>query len=110
MSDRKAACRSAAALCFCCVSLGAWGAPAAAAGESIARWDNSPITYPSSQPQCYATRDAPTEIVCYRHSWKAEYRHGDVVYVPILIQVPRPAHPSSVVIVDRLSDIRPSGT
>ncbi|MES4890330.1 hypothetical protein [Streptomyces sp. NPDC096012] len=48
--------------------------------------------------------------MCYRHSWKAEFRHGDVVYVPILIQVPRPAHPSSVVIVDRLDDVRPSGT
>ncbi|MFF4114021.1 hypothetical protein ACFY0P_11120 [Streptomyces sp. NPDC001714] len=47
-------------------------------------------------------------IVCYRNSWKAEYRHGNVVYVPILIQVPTPAHPSSVTIVDSLDDIRPS--
>ncbi|MBW8799598.1 MAG: hypothetical protein JF597_40295 [Streptomyces sp.] len=47
-------------------------------------------------------------IVCYRDSWKAEYRHGDVVYVPILVQVPTPAHPPSVTIVDSLDDIHPS--
>lgn len=102
MSIRKAPLRNAgavaAAFCFCCVSLGAWGAPGASAQTAS----------PKSVPRCYATRDAPQEIVCYRHSWKAEYRHGDMVYVPILIQVPRPAHPSSVVIVDRLDDIRPS--
>ncbi|WP_167381422.1 MULTISPECIES: hypothetical protein [Streptomyces] len=48
--------------------------------------------------------------MCYRHSWKAEYRHGDVVYVPILIQVPTPAHPTPVTIVGSLDDIRPSET
>lgn len=30
-----------------------------------------------------------------------------MVYVPMLIQVPAPAHPSSVVIVNSLNDIRP---
>ncbi|MFF7385541.1 hypothetical protein [Streptomyces griseoluteus] len=99
----------AAALCLCCVPLGAWGAAAASASEPGARWENGTAP-PQSVPQCYATRAAPREIVCYRHSWKAEFRHGDVVYVPFLIQVPRPAHPSSVVIVDRLDDIRPGGT
>lgn len=59
--------------------------------------------------QCYATHGSPNEIVCYRNSWKAEFRHGDVVYVPILIQVPAPAHPF-VTIVDSLNDIRPSAT
>ncbi|RZU30145.1 hypothetical protein EV284_5102 [Streptomyces sp. BK022] len=99
-----------AALCLCCVPLGAWGAPDASASESGARWENARTASPESVPQCYATRGAPQEIVCYRRSWKAEFRHGDVVYVPRLIQVPRPAHPSSVVIVDRLDDIRPGGT
>ncbi len=114
MTTGRAASRNAgavaAAFCVCCVSLGAWGAPGAAASEPGARWENSPPAFTESVPQCYATRGAPQEIVCYRHSWKAEYRHGDVVYVPILIQVPRPAHPASVVLVDRLDDIRPGGT
>ncbi|MFF5407102.1 hypothetical protein ACFY8K_29830 [Streptomyces misionensis] len=48
--------------------------------------------------------------MCYRHSWKAEYRHGDVVYVPILIQVPTPARPTPVTIVGSLDDIHPSET
>ncbi|MFJ6905464.1 hypothetical protein [Streptomyces griseoluteus] len=114
MSTGRAAGRNAgavaAAFCVCCVSLGAWGASGAAAGEPAARRADPPAASPESVPQCYAARGAPQEIVCYRHSWKAEYRHGDVVYVPILVQVPRPAHPASVVIVDRLDDIRPHGT
>ncbi|MGW3126756.1 hypothetical protein [Streptomyces sp. NPDC001076] len=62
----------------------------------------------SQAERCYAAHRSPNVIVCYRNSWKAEYRHGNVVYVPILIQVPTPAHPSSVTIVDSLDDIRPS--
>ncbi|QLJ05921.1 hypothetical protein HZZ00_36210 [Streptomyces sp. NEAU-sy36] len=45
--------------------------------------------------------------MCYRQSWKAEYRHGDVVYVPILIQVPT-ARATPVTIVGSLDDIHPS--
>ncbi|MFJ5519095.1 hypothetical protein ACIQB4_18800 [Streptomyces griseoluteus] len=114
MSTGKAAGRKAravaAALCVCCVSLGAWGASGAEASESGALRESPPAASAESVPQCYATRGAPQQIVCYRHSWKAEYRHGDLVYVPILVQVPRPAHPASVVIVDRLDDIRPDAT
>ncbi|WP_158727385.1 hypothetical protein [Streptomyces sp. NRRL S-31] len=64
----------------------------------------------ASATRCYATRADPHDVVCYRKSWKAEYRHGEIVYVPILIQVPTPSHPSSVAIVGSLNDIRPSGT
>ncbi|BBC94955.1 hypothetical protein SRO_3779 [Streptomyces rochei] len=59
--------------------------------------------------RCYATHRDPDTPICYRSSWKAEYRHGDVVYVPILIQVPMPAHPPSVTIVGSLNDVHPSG-
>lgn len=62
----------------------------------------------SRAERCYAAHRSPNVIVCYRDSWKAEYRHGDVVYVPILVQVPTPAHPPSVTIVDSLDDIHPS--
>lgn len=64
----------------------------------------------SRAERCYAAHRSPNVIVCYRNSWKAEYRHGDVVYVPILVQVPTPAHPSSVTIVDSLDDVHPSAT
>ncbi|MGZ0205407.1 hypothetical protein ACNFR7_35135 [Streptomyces sp. RM1] len=75
----------------------------------------SPPQEPQARPaesavRCYATHRAPGTTVCYRHSWKAEYRHGDMVYVPILIQVPAPAHPTPVTIVGSLDDIRPSET
>ncbi|WP_330456435.1 hypothetical protein OIB37_05770 [Streptomyces sp. NBC_00820] len=46
--------------------------------------------------------------MCYRVSAKTEFRHGALVYVPILIQVPTPAAPPSVTVVDSLSDIRPN--
>lgn len=59
--------------------------------------------------RCYATRSDPRTIVCYRLSQKAEYRHGQIVYIPRLIQVPTPDHPPAPVIVDSLGDIRPSG-
>lgn len=61
-----------------------------------------------SAMRCYATRDNPDVVVCYRFSKKAEFRHGSVVYVPILIQVPTPSNPPPVVIVTSLNDIRPS--
>ncbi|MFH9659193.1 hypothetical protein ACH4NF_30790 [Streptomyces sp. NPDC017248] len=83
----------------CFMALGGWESAAHAAGAPV-----------KSTTQCYATRNNPDDITCYRHSWKAEFRHGDVVYVPILIQVPKPAHPSSVVYVGSLDDIRPSAT
>lgn len=88
------------------MALGAWGA---SAGEADALSQNSRAASTKSALQCYATHGSPNEIVCYRNSWKAEFRHGDVVYVPILIQVPAPSHPS-VTIVDSLNDIRPSAT
>lgn len=63
-----------------------------------------------SVTQCYAMHGNPQMILCYRNSWKAEYRHGDMVYVPVLIQVPTPSHPPSVITVNSLNDIRPSST
>ncbi len=60
-----------------------------------------------SAVRCYATHRSPGATVCYRQSWKAEYRHGDVVYVPILIQVPT-ARATPVTIVGSLDDIHPS--
>lgn len=57
--------------------------------------------------RCYATSSNPQSPVCYRLSAKAEFRHGQMVYVPLLIQVPAPAHPASVVIVTSLNDIHP---
>lgn len=73
----------------------------------------SPAPEPQAGPResavrCYATHRSPDATVCYRHSWKAEYRHGDMVYVPTLVQVPAPARPTSVTIVDSLDDIHPS--
>ncbi|WP_128790797.1 MULTISPECIES: hypothetical protein [Streptomyces] len=58
--------------------------------------------------RCYETRRNPGAVVCYRFSKKAEFRHGDVVFVPILIQVPVPADPPPVIVVDSLDDIHPS--
>ncbi|RPE42389.1 hypothetical protein EDD90_5517 [Streptomyces sp. Ag109_O5-1] len=78
----------------CCAVFGAQGASSAGAS-------------PKSALQCYATHHSPHTIVCYRNSWKAEFRHGDMVYVPILIQVPTPSRPPSVVIVGSLDDIHP---
>ncbi|MGW0085804.1 hypothetical protein [Streptomyces sp. NPDC003393] len=57
--------------------------------------------------RCYATAQNPGQPVCYRVSAKAEYRHGEIVYVPILIQVPTPANPPPVTVVNGLDDIRP---
>ncbi|MFJ7151253.1 hypothetical protein ACIQVT_24140 [Streptomyces sp. NPDC100445] len=82
-----------AAAC-CCLTLGAWGAPTSA----------------TSAAQCYATQRDPTGVVCYRTSWKAEFRHGDIVYVPRLVQVPTPSPPPRVTTVGSLDDIRPTGT
>ncbi|WP_225832297.1 hypothetical protein [Streptomyces sp. NK08204] len=104
---KKAALRtvSLAAAASCCLTLGAWGASAGAAGALPQKARAAPA---SSVLQCYATRGSPNEIVCYRHSWKAEFRHGEMVYVPILIQVPMPSAAPSVTVVDSLNDIRPS--
>lgn len=88
------------------MALGAWGAPASgAAGPS-----RSVRAAPSaSVPRCYAARSSPESVVCYRTSLKAEYRHGKIVYIPVLIQVPTPSPPPPVVIVESLNDIRPAG-
>ncbi|MEU6476543.1 hypothetical protein ABZ858_06555 [Streptomyces sp. NPDC047017] len=45
--------------------------------------------------------------MCYRLSAKTEFRHGRLVYIPILIQVPAPSKPPPVAIVDSLSDVHP---
>jgi hypothetical protein len=63
-----------------------------------------------SAMRCYATRADPEAVVCYRFSKKAEFRHGSIVYVPILIQVPTPSNPPSVVIVNSLDDVHPGDT
>ncbi|MET7513825.1 hypothetical protein ABZS88_10140 [Streptomyces sp. NPDC005480] len=103
---KKAALRSVsiAAAATCCLTLGEWGA---SAGDSGALSQKSQAAPTKSTLQCYATRSSPNAVVCYRFSAKAEFRHGDIAYVPILIQVPAPAQPPSVIIVDSLNDIRP---
>lgn len=95
---RKAALLSVnlAAAALCCTAFSPAQEPRPGSTESAVR--------------CYATHRSPGATVCYRHSWKAEYRHGDVVYVPILIQVPTPARPTPVTIVGSLDDIHPSET
>ncbi|MEU2925679.1 hypothetical protein ABZ636_11560 [Streptomyces sp. NPDC007251] len=98
---QKAASRIAGILtaASCCLTLGAWAGPAGAWAAPA-----------KSAAQCYATQRDPTTIVCYRTSWKAEFRHGHMVYVPRLIQVPTPSPPPPVTTVDSLDDIRPTGT
>jgi hypothetical protein len=105
MSMQKAPSRGVslvAAAASCCMAFGAWGA-ATAEASALPQKSRSAL-------QCYATQSDPDATVCYRSSWKAEYRHGEVVYVPILIQVPTPSPPPSVTIVDSLNDIHPTGT
>ncbi|MCX5082307.1 hypothetical protein ACFC18_46065 [Streptomyces sp. NPDC056121] len=103
---KKTALRSAGivAAASCCFALGEWSA---SASESGALSQKSQVAPTKSTLRCYAARSSPNEITCYRFSAKAEFRHGDMVYVPILIQVPAPAHPPSVTIVDSLNDVRP---
>ncbi|MEU9479094.1 hypothetical protein [Streptomyces sp. NPDC048191] len=94
---KKAALRSGGlvvALAACCAAFAAGNASAAVPSKSVT--------------QCYATRGNPSDVVCYRNSWKAEYRNGDMVYVPILIQVPTPSHSAPVILVQSLDDIRPA--
>ncbi|MFJ1867029.1 hypothetical protein ACIOD1_20670 [Streptomyces sp. NPDC088097] len=114
---RKAAIRptvlaaTATAAASCCITLGSWGASASAAAvpppKSPISTASGATTSAASAPRCYAARGDPSRVVCYRTSWKAEYRGGDIVYVPRLIQVPTPSPPPSAVIVDSLNDIRP---
>ncbi|GAA3150844.1 hypothetical protein [Streptomyces echinatus] len=78
---------------------GAWGA--SASEGTVAPGANLTL-------RCYATVKNPEAPVCYRLSAKAEYRHGQIVYVPILIQVPTPAQPPAVIIVNSLNDIHPN--
>lgn len=96
-----------AAAASCCMALGAWGAATAEAG---ALPQTSQSASMQSELRCFATQRDPNMTVCYRYSWKAEYRHGDVAYVPILIQVPTPSPPPPVTIVDSLNDIHPTDT
>ncbi|MFD9572338.1 hypothetical protein ACFWBI_21100 [Streptomyces sp. NPDC059982] len=97
-----------AAAASCCMALGAWGASAAAAA-ALPQESRAAPTASASAPRCYAARGDPDRVVCYRTSWKAEYRGGDIVYIPRLIQVPTPSPAPSAVIVDSLNDVRPVG-
>lgn len=88
----------------CCLTLCQWGASASEPGVLSQESQAAPV---KSELRCYATRSSPNTVVCYRFSAKAEFRHGDIVYVPMLIQVPAPARPPSVTIVNSLNDVRP---
>ncbi|MFD8911739.1 hypothetical protein [Streptomyces sp. NPDC059575] len=92
-----------------CCAVGGWGASAGAA-EASGPSDSSPARQATAYPgelRCYATRRDPGTVRCYRLSAKAEFRHGEIVYVPILVQVPVPPRPPSVTVVGSLNDIRP---
>ncbi|MFF0789719.1 hypothetical protein [Streptomyces spiralis] len=90
-----------------CLMVGVWAAPVRAVSGSP---ENTQSTPAKSPLKCYATRSDPKSVVCYRFSEKAEFRHGEIVYVPILIQVPTPSNPPAVTIVDSLGDVRPTDT
>ena len=98
---------SLAVAASCCMALGAWSASASEAGVLSVK---PPAAATKSALQCYATRGSPDAITCYQNSWKAEFRHGNMVYIPRLIQVPTPPQPPPVIVVNSLSDIRPGGT
>lgn len=87
-----------------CFLFGVWGSPVQAAAFSQQRAQPPAV---ASDLRCYATRSDPGAVVCYRVSGKAEYRHGQVVYIPRLIQVPVPSNPPPVVVVSTLDDIHP---
>lgn len=98
----------AAAAC-CCMAFGAWGAPASVAAGPSPNARAAPAASESeSATRCYATRGSPESVVCFRTSLKAEYRHGMIVYIPVLIQVPTPSPPPPVIVVESLNDIRPA--
>ncbi|MFD8020156.1 hypothetical protein [Streptomyces lavendulae] len=104
---KKAAIRhTGLAAVTCCVALGCWGTSASAAAAPPPA---SPAGYAASAPRCYAARGDPDRVVCYRTSWKAEFRNGDIVYIPRLIQVPTPSPAPPAAIVESLNDIRPDG-
>lgn len=88
-----------------CLAVGVWSAPVS---EATVPSHTSQAAPAKSVLRCYATRSDPAVIVCYRLSKKAEYRHGMIVYVPILIQVPTPSNPPSVILVNSLDDIHPN--
>lgn len=90
-------------------------AAASAAASVIAVSAASPATAHSSRSpaaesalRCYATRSDPADVVCYRISAKAEFRHGEMVYIPFLVQVPRPSDPPATITVESLNDIHPT--
>ncbi|MET8205054.1 hypothetical protein ABZT51_03245 [Streptomyces sp. NPDC005373] len=103
---KQAALRSVTivAAASCCFALGEWGASASESGALLQKSQAAPM---KSTLRCYATHSSPDAITCYRFSAKAEFRHGEMVYVPMLIQVPAPAQPPSVTIVNSLNDVRP---
>ncbi|MGW4300875.1 hypothetical protein ACWEHT_14040 [Streptomyces sp. NPDC004646] len=104
----------AVAVTTACCAVGAWGASASATEASAsgppdatqaARQTRTPAA--PTELRCYATQRAPGNVTCYRVSAKAEFRNGEIVYIPILVQVPVPPRPPSVTIVGSLNDIRP---
>ncbi|MGW4568054.1 hypothetical protein ACWEN3_38675, partial [Streptomyces sp. NPDC004561] len=90
-----------AAAASACLAAGVCGASASEGTGTGSPQANSVL-------RCYATSKNPQAPVCYRLSAKAEFRHGQMVYIPMLIQVPAPSHPSSVTIVNSLNDIHPN--
>ncbi|GHF21558.1 hypothetical protein GCM10014715_89550 [Streptomyces spiralis] len=93
-----------------CLMVGVWAAPVSAVSGSPENTQSMQSTPVKSPLRCYATRSDPKAVVCYRFSEKAEFRHGEIVYVPILIQVPTPSNPPAITVVDSLSDVRPTDT
>ncbi|KOV51781.1 hypothetical protein ADL00_38870 [Streptomyces sp. AS58] len=59
---------------------------------------------PPQNLKCYATTDDPNRIVCYRVSQRPVHRDGQIAFVPFLVQVPTPANPPPVQVVDRLPE------
>lgn len=97
----------------CCIALGVGAAPVNAAGawapdsHKASMKSTASVAFAASELKCYATARAPDSVTCYRSSWKTEFRHGELVYIPMLIQVPTPANPPHVAVVDSLDDIGP---
>ncbi|MET7287355.1 hypothetical protein [Streptomyces sp. NPDC005573] len=111
-TPRRTCLVTAASACVCFAVTAVASAAGAANAGGVPRHtapETATTRTPASTLRCYATRNAPESVVCYRFSAKTEFRHGELVYVPILVQVPTPAAPPPVTVVDSLSDIRPHG-
>ncbi|MGW4197946.1 hypothetical protein [Streptomyces sp. NPDC005004] len=104
----------AVAVITACCAAGAWGTSASATEAGASGPPDATRTRQTRAPasptelRCYATQRDPGTVTCYRVSAKAEFRHGEIVYIPILVQVPVPPRPPSVTIVGSLNDIHPS--